>query len=77
MRRSSAATSLAFVIEIGLNGADGPIVDKTPDFIKSIPIWKAMDADTIVAYEMNGQPLPHFHGFPARLIVQVGQAPTG
>src|SRR6516225_12046430 len=49
-------------IEIGLNGADGPIVDKTPDFIKSIPLWKAMDADTIVAYEMNGQPLPHFHG---------------
>ena len=59
----------ADAIEIGLDGADGPIVDKTPDFIKSIPIWKAMDADTIVAYEMNGQPLPHFHGFPARLIV--------
>jgi len=55
--------------EIALNGADGPIVDKTPDFIKSIPLWKAMDADTIVAYEMNGQPLPHFNGFPARLIV--------
>jgi DMSO/TMAO reductase YedYZ molybdopterin-dependent catalytic subunit len=59
----------AAAIEIGLNGADGPIVDKTPDFIKSIPIWKAMDADTIVAYEMNGQPLPHLNGFPARLIV--------
>jgi DMSO/TMAO reductase YedYZ molybdopterin-dependent catalytic subunit len=59
----------ADAIEIGLNGADGPIVDKTPDFIKSIPIWKAMDPDTIVAYEMNGQPLPHLNGFPARLIV--------
>ena len=56
-------------IEISLNGADGPAVDKTPDFIKSIPVWKAMDEDTIVAYEMNGQPLPHFNGFPARLIV--------
>jgi sulfite dehydrogenase len=56
-------------IEIGLNGADGPAIDKTPDFIKSIPVWKAMDADTIVAYEMNGAPLPHFNGFPARLIV--------
>ena len=59
----------ADAIEIGLNGADAPNVDKTPDFIKSIPIGKAMDADTIVAYEMNGQPLPHFNGFPARLIV--------
>ena len=56
-------------IEIGLNGADGPAIDKTPDFIKSIPVWKAMDPDTIIAYEMNGAPLPHFNGFPARLIV--------
>src|SRR5215475_5920361 len=56
-------------IEIVFNGADGPIVDKTPDFIKSIPVWKAMDPDTLVAYEMNGQPLPHFNGFPARIVV--------
>jgi DMSO/TMAO reductase YedYZ molybdopterin-dependent catalytic subunit len=56
-------------IEVGLNGADGPAIDKTPDFIKSIPLWKAMDPDTIIAYEMNGAPLPHLNGFPARLIV--------
>src|SRR4029450_12818349 len=42
-------------IEIGMDGADGPAVDKTPDFIKSIPVWKAIDPNTIVAYEMNGQ----------------------
>jgi DMSO/TMAO reductase YedYZ molybdopterin-dependent catalytic subunit len=56
-------------IEIAFNGADGPVVEQTPDFIKSIPAWKAMDEDTIVAYEMNGAPLPHLNGFPARLIV--------
>ncbi len=56
-------------IEIAFNGADGPVVDKTPDFIKSLPVWKATDENTIVAYEMNGAPLPHFNGFPARLIV--------
>jgi len=56
-------------IEIAFNGADGPAIDKTPDFIKSIPAWKATDPDTIIAYEMNGAPLPHFNGFPARLIV--------
>src|SRR5215468_5256096 len=56
-------------IEIAFDGADGPVVDKTPDFIKSIPAWKAIEDTTIVAYEMNGQPLPHFNGFPARLIV--------
>jgi DMSO/TMAO reductase YedYZ molybdopterin-dependent catalytic subunit len=56
-------------IEIAFNGADGPAIDKTPDFIKSIPTWKATDPDTIIAYEMNGAPLPHWNGFPARLIV--------
>jgi DMSO/TMAO reductase YedYZ molybdopterin-dependent catalytic subunit len=56
-------------IEIVINGADGPPLDKTPDFVKSIPAWKAIEDTTIVAYEMNGQPLPHLNGAPARLIV--------
>lgn len=56
-------------IEIHVNGADQGLLDKTPDFIKSIPLWKAMDDNTIIAYEMNGAPLPHFNGFPARLVV--------
>ena len=56
-------------IEIGFTGADGPVSDKTPDFVKSIPAWKAIEDTTIVAYEMNGAPLPHFNGFPARVIV--------
>src|SRR5262245_25661586 len=56
-------------IEIVFDGADGPVVDKTPDFIKSIPVWKAIEDTTLIAYEMNGQPLPHFNGYPARLVV--------
>ena len=32
-------------------------------------MWKAIDESTLIAYEMNGAPLPHFNGFPARLIV--------
>jgi DMSO/TMAO reductase YedYZ molybdopterin-dependent catalytic subunit len=56
-------------IEIIFNGSDGPAVEKTPDFVKSLPVWRAMDESTIIAYEMNGQPLPHLNGFPARLIV--------
>jgi DMSO/TMAO reductase YedYZ molybdopterin-dependent catalytic subunit len=56
-------------IEIVFDGADGPIVDKTPDFIKSIPVWKAVEETTLVAYEMNGAPLPHLNGFPARIVV--------
>jgi DMSO/TMAO reductase YedYZ molybdopterin-dependent catalytic subunit len=56
-------------LEIVLAGADGPVLDKTPAFVKSIPVWKALDENTLIAYEMNGQPLPYFNGFPARLIV--------
>jgi len=55
-------------IELVLDGADGPVLDKTPDFVKSVPVAKAVE-DGLVAYEMNGQPLPHFNGFPARIIV--------
>ena len=56
-------------IEIVFDGADGPVIPKTPDFIKSIPVWKALEDSTLVAYEMNGQALPHFNGFPARIVV--------
>ena len=56
-------------VEIVLDGADGPVLDKTPDFRKCIPVDKALDENCLIAYEMNGAPLPHFNGFPARLIV--------
>jgi sulfite oxidase len=42
---------------------------KVPPFIRSIPIEKALDGDTLIATQMNGSPLPKHHGFPARLLV--------
>src|SRR5215212_3006959 len=30
-------------VEIAFDGADGPVVNKTPDFIKSLPVSKAVD----------------------------------
>ncbi len=56
-------------VEIAFNGADSPPLEATPDFVKSIPAWKALDENTLVAYEMNGAPLPHWNGFPARIVV--------
>lgn len=56
-------------LEIVYNGADTPAVEKTPDFVKSLPVWRALDESTLIAYEMNGEPLPHWNGYPARLIV--------
>ncbi len=41
---------------------------KVPPFIRSIPIEKALDADTLIATHMNGSPLTKHHGFPARAL---------
>lgn len=48
-------------------GSDDP-PGKVPPFHRSIELEKAMD-DCILAYEMNGQPLPPQHGAPLRLVV--------
>jgi DMSO/TMAO reductase YedYZ molybdopterin-dependent catalytic subunit len=64
-------------VEIVFDGADGPVFDKTPDFVKSLPVWKALEDTTLVAYEMNGEPLPHWNGFPARIVVPGWAGPTG
>jgi DMSO/TMAO reductase YedYZ molybdopterin-dependent catalytic subunit len=50
------------------NGGDKSI-GKTPDFIRQVPLDKAMHPDTVLAYEMNGEPLPKLHGFPLRVVV--------
>ena len=55
-------------IEVKADGADMPTLTG-PDFVKSLPMWKAQDADTLIAFEMNGAPLPRWNGFPARLVV--------
>jgi sulfane dehydrogenase subunit SoxC len=39
------------------------------DYQRSLPIDEAMREDVLLAYGMNGQPLPASHGFPLRLIV--------
>ena len=56
-------------IEVDFNGADLPVHGKTPDFVKSIPIEKALHPDTLIVFEMNGEPLPHLNGGPARIVV--------
>ncbi|HKC87126.1 MAG TPA: sulfite oxidase, partial [Blastocatellia bacterium] len=53
---------------VAMNGADKP-PGTMPDFIRNVPMKKALDADTILAYEMNGEPLPILNGFPLRAVV--------
>ena len=59
--------------EFVFRGYDGGIDPDEPVpidcYTRSIPRAKALDNDTLLAYEMNGEPLPRAHGFPVRLIV--------
>jgi sulfoxide reductase catalytic subunit YedY len=56
-------------VDVSFNGLDTGTLPTVPDFIKSLPIDKALEDDMLIAYEMNGQPLTMLNGFPARLIV--------
>ncbi|MFN8525466.1 MAG: molybdopterin-dependent oxidoreductase [Chloroflexota bacterium] len=51
----SGATNLAII------GAD--------EFSSAIPLQAALDPETILAFEMNGEPLPSGHGGPVRMLV--------
>jgi sulfite oxidase len=53
-----------FVMFRGLDEVPG----KVPPFIRSIPMEKVLDGDTLIATHMNGAPLPKHHGFPARAL---------
>lgn len=55
--------------QVTFNGLDKPVVEKTPDFIKALDLDHANDGEVMLAYEMNGEPLPMLNGFPLRLIV--------
>jgi DMSO/TMAO reductase YedYZ molybdopterin-dependent catalytic subunit len=48
-------------------GLDEP-PSKVPAFIRSIPIEKALDPDTLLAMQMNGAPLLKHHGYPVRAL---------
>lgn len=60
------------VVEVLFRGADRGVPsggEHAIAFERSLPIAKALHPDTLLAYEMNGKPLPDEHGGPVRLLV--------
>lgn len=55
--------------QVQFHGLERPVSASTPDFRKSLDVDVARGDDVIVAYEMNGKPLPLLNGFPVRLVV--------
>jgi sulfite oxidase len=65
LQRAGIKSTGKHVMFRGLDEVPG----KVPPFIRSVPLEKALDADTLVATHMNGAPLTKHHGFPARALV--------
>jgi sulfite oxidase len=57
----------AGAMEILFDGLDVPL-GTMPDFQRTIPLKKALHSATLLAYDMNGEPLPVKHGFPLRVV---------
>ena len=58
----------ASALHFWMEAADRGPIPTTPKFLRSIPRETAL-GEALVAYEMNGQPLPFLHGGPLRLVV--------
>src|SRR5579872_4994383 len=65
LRQAAVKSTGKHIMFRGLDEVPG----KVPPFIRSIPIEKALDSDTLIATRMNGAPLTRHHGFPARALV--------
>ena len=55
------ASPLSDAARVRLHGVD--------NYTDTILLEKALDPATLIAFEMNGGPLPHRHGYPARVVV--------
>lgn len=65
LQRAGVAPEAAHV---WFEAADQAPMPSVPRFLRSLPMLKARD-DVLLAYSMNGGPLPAPHGFPLRAVV--------
>ena len=58
-------------VYIGYYGSDRHLSgDSTKNTIsRGVPIEKAMEAESLIAWNMNGEPLPYHNGYPLRLVI--------
>jgi hypothetical protein len=59
----------AGAVDVTFAGLDRAGMPSVPDFVKSLPVDEARRSDVLLAYAMNGEPLPLLNGFPLRLVV--------
>jgi len=55
--------------QVSFDGLDKGMLPTIPDFTKALEIDHALDGEVLIAWEMNGEPLPWLNGYPLRLVV--------
>jgi DMSO/TMAO reductase YedYZ molybdopterin-dependent catalytic subunit len=65
----------AGAVAVRCNGLETGAIPATPVFKRSLAIDHARDGEVMIAYLMNGEPLPLLNGFPIRLVVPGWYAP--
>ena len=55
--------------QVTFNGLDKPVMGATPDFRKALDIDHALSPEPMLAWDMNGEPLPFLNGYPLKLVV--------
>jgi DMSO/TMAO reductase YedYZ molybdopterin-dependent catalytic subunit len=64
-----AAGVRAGAVHVGFTGADFGALPTVPKVARSVPLEKAMERHTLIAYGMNGGAMPKVHGYPMRVVV--------
>ena len=66
LEKAGVAKDVGF---IRVAGADAPPKPSVPAFVRSLPLARALDPTTLLAWKMNGEDLTLAHGAPLRLVV--------
>ena len=67
LKAAGVKSSAIYTAHYGMDGHLSGDPDKLP-ISRGVPLDKAMDPHSIIAFEMNGEPIPTLNGFPARTI---------
>lgn len=59
--------NVVYTAHYGMDGHLSGDPEKLP-ISRGVPIAKAMEEHSLIAFEMNGEPIPALHGFPARTV---------
>jgi DMSO/TMAO reductase YedYZ molybdopterin-dependent catalytic subunit len=69
LRRAKPSRNACEVVFAGADRGTHAGTGEHVSFARSIPLQRALDGDVLLAWAMNGQPLPARHGAPLRVIV--------